>query len=109
VTAGAAAASPPPGAGPAAGWPPAGWLFLLAAARPQMYGVGYPVMYNATAGQYALWFLIVLAFAKIAACSLTIGIGGSGGVIGPQQERQTLARLRRGGAAGRRATMPAEW
>ena len=48
-----------------------------------MYGVGYPVMYKATAGQYALWFLIVLAFAKIAACSLTIGIGGSGGIFAP--------------------------
>ena len=48
-----------------------------------MYGVGYPVMYKATAGQYALWFLILLAFAKIAACSLTIGIGGSGGVFAP--------------------------
>ena len=30
-----------------------------------------------------LWFLIVLAFAKIIACSLTIGIGGSGGVFAP--------------------------
>ena len=58
-------------------------LGLLLLAIPQMYGVGYPVMYKATAGQYALWFLIVLAFAKIVACSLTIGIGGSGGVFAP--------------------------
>ena len=58
-------------------------LGLLLLAIPQMYGVGYPVMYKATAGQYALWFLVVLAFAKIAACSLTIGIGGSGGVFAP--------------------------
>ena len=58
-------------------------LGLLLLAIPQMYGVGYPVMYKATAGQYALWFLILLAFAKIAACSLTIGIGGSGGVFAP--------------------------
>jgi CIC family chloride channel protein len=58
-------------------------LGLLLLVLPQMYGVGYPVMYKATAGQYALWFLIVLAFAKIAACSLTIGIGGSGGVFAP--------------------------
>jgi Voltage gated chloride channel len=43
----------------------------------------FRVMYQATAGQYALWFLIVLAFAKITACSLTIGIGGSGGVFAP--------------------------
>jgi len=58
-------------------------LGLLLLAIPQMYGVGYPVMYKATAGQYALWFLIVLAFAKITACSLTIGIGGSGGIFAP--------------------------
>ena len=58
-------------------------LGLLLLAVPQMYGVGYPVMYKATAGQYVLWFLIVLAFAKIAACSLTIGIGGSGGIFAP--------------------------
>ena len=58
-------------------------LGLLLLAIPQMYGVGYPVMYKATAGQYVLWFLILLAFAKIAACSLTIGIGGSGGIFAP--------------------------
>jgi CIC family chloride channel protein len=58
-------------------------LGLLLLAIPQMYGVGYPVMYKATAGQYVLWFLILLAFGKIAACSLTIGIGGSGGVFAP--------------------------
>ena len=48
-----------------------------------MYGVGYPVMYKAVGGSYALWFLIVLAAGKIIACSLTIGIGGSGGVFAP--------------------------
>jgi chloride channel protein, CIC family len=58
-------------------------LGLLLLAIPQMYGVGYPVMDKATAGQYALWFLILLSFAKIAACSLTIGIGGSGGIFAP--------------------------
>jgi chloride channel protein, CIC family len=58
-------------------------LGLLLLAIPQMYGVGYPVLDKATAGQYALWFLILLSFAKIAACSLTIGIGGSGGVFAP--------------------------
>jgi CIC family chloride channel protein len=58
-------------------------LGLLLLAIPQMYGVGYPVMYKATAGQYALWFLVLLAFAKIVACSLTIGIGGSGGIFAP--------------------------
>jgi chloride channel protein, CIC family len=56
---------------------------LLLLALPQMYGVGYPVMFKATAGQYALWFLIVLAFGKILATSLTMGIGGSGGIFAP--------------------------
>jgi len=58
-------------------------LGLLLLAVPQMYGVGYPVMYKTTAGGYALWFLIVLAFGKIAATSLSIGIGGSGGIFAP--------------------------
>ena len=58
-------------------------LGLLLLAIPQMYGVGYPVMYETTAGGYALWFLIVLAFGKILATSLSIGIGGSGGVFAP--------------------------
>lgn len=58
-------------------------LGLLLLAVPQLYGVGYPVMYRAAAGDYAVWFVIVLAFGKIIAASLTIGIGGSGGVFGP--------------------------
>jgi chloride channel protein, CIC family len=56
---------------------------LLLLALPQMYGVGYPVMFKATAGSYAIWFLIVLAFGKILATSLSIGIGGSGGIFAP--------------------------
>ncbi|MEP7022503.1 MAG: chloride channel protein [Actinomycetota bacterium] len=58
-------------------------LGLLLLAIPQMYGVGYPVMYQAVGGSYALWFLIVMAAAKMIAASLTIGIGGSGGVFAP--------------------------
>ena len=58
-------------------------LGLLLLALPQMYGVGYPVMYKTAAGGYALWFLVILAFGKIAATSLSIGIGGSGGVFAP--------------------------
>ena len=58
-------------------------LGLLLLALPQMYGVGYPVMYKAVGGSYALWFLIILAAGKIIACGLTIGIGGSGGVFAP--------------------------
>ena len=58
-------------------------LGLLLLAIPQLYGVGYPVMYQAVGGRYALWFLIVLAAGKMIATSLTIGIGGSGGVFAP--------------------------
>jgi chloride channel protein, CIC family len=58
-------------------------LGLVLLALPQMYGVGYPVMYKAVAGDYALWFLLVLAAGKIIACSLTLGIGGSGGIFAP--------------------------
>ncbi|MGH3627862.1 MAG: chloride channel protein, partial [Sciscionella sp.] len=58
-------------------------LGLLLLAVPQLYGVGYPVMYRAADSDYALWFLIVLAFGKMLATSLTIGIGGSGGVFAP--------------------------
>jgi chloride channel protein, CIC family len=58
-------------------------LGLVLLALPQMYGVGYPVMYKAVAGDYVLWFLLVLAAGKIIACSLTLGIGGSGGVFAP--------------------------
>jgi CIC family chloride channel protein len=58
-------------------------LGLLLLALPQMYGVGYPVMYKAVAGHYVLWFLLVLVAGKILATSLSLGIGGSGGVFAP--------------------------
>jgi CIC family chloride channel protein len=58
-------------------------LGLLLLALPQMYGVGYPVMYKTTAGGYTLWFLIILALGKMLATSLSIGIGGSGGIFAP--------------------------
>jgi len=50
---------------------------------PEMYGVGYPVLGNGIAGKYAIGFLIVLLIGKMVATSLTIGIGGSGGVFAP--------------------------
>jgi CIC family chloride channel protein len=58
-------------------------LGLLLLALPQLYGVGYPVMYQATGNEYAIWFLALLAIGKVVATSLTIGIGGSGGVFAP--------------------------
>ncbi|MHA6759695.1 chloride channel protein [Streptacidiphilus sp. PAMC 29251] len=58
-------------------------LGLLLLVLPQMYGVGYPVLENAVGGKYVIGFLIVLLVGKIVATSLTIGIGGSGGVFAP--------------------------
>ncbi|MCF7553546.1 chloride channel protein [Pseudonocardia sp. WMMC193] len=52
-------------------------------ALPQMYGVGYPVLESAVSGSYALGLLVLLLVGKMVATSLTIGIGGSGGVFAP--------------------------
>lgn len=54
-------------------------LFVL----PEMYGVGYPVLEKATEGGYAIGFLLLLLVGKMLATSLTVGIGGSGGVFAP--------------------------
>jgi len=56
-------------------------LFLLAV--PQMYGVGYPVLEHAVAGHYVIAALVGLLAAKVLATSLTMWIGGSGGVFAP--------------------------
>ncbi|MGQ4475750.1 chloride channel protein [Streptomyces sp. SAS_276] len=58
-------------------------LGLLLLALPQMYGVGYPVLQKATEGGYAVGFLLLLLAGKMLATSLTVGIGGSGGVFAP--------------------------
>ncbi|MDN5745413.1 MAG: chloride channel protein, partial [Nocardioidaceae bacterium] len=50
---------------------------------PEMYGVGYPVLSEAVLGGYGVLFLLVLLLGKMVATSLTIGIGGSGGVFAP--------------------------
>jgi chloride channel protein, CIC family len=65
--------------------PAAGGVLLGAVllAMPQLYGVGYPVMQRAVVGGYAVWFLLALVVGKIVATSLTIGVGGSGGVFAP--------------------------
>nr|WP_308288836.1 chloride channel protein [Streptomyces humicola] len=70
----------PEWARPAVGGLLLGGLLLV---LPQMYGVGYPVLENAVAGKYVIGFLLVLLVGKIVATSLTIGIGGSGGVFAP--------------------------
>ncbi|MEU0337510.1 chloride channel protein [Streptomyces bobili] len=58
-------------------------LGLVLLALPQMYGVGYPVLQKAAEGGYAVGFLLVLLAGKMLATSVTIGIGGSGGVFAP--------------------------
>jgi CIC family chloride channel protein len=65
---------------PAVGGILLGGLLLV---LPEMYGVGYPVLGKAVAGGYGVAFLIALLVGKLLACSLTIGIGGSGGVFAP--------------------------
>src|SRR4051812_41824475 len=71
--------------GPEWARPAVGGLLLggLLLVLPQMYGVGYPVLQAGVEGRYALGFLLVLLLAKMIATSLTIGIGGSGGVFAP--------------------------
>jgi CIC family chloride channel protein len=71
--------------GPEWARPAAGGLLLgvLLLFLPQMYGVGYPVLENAVGGRYAIGFLLLLVAAKMTAASLTIGVGGSGGVFAP--------------------------
>ena len=65
--------------------PVAGGFLLgpLLLALPQMYGVGYPVVDRVFAGDYVVWFVLILLAGKILASSLTLWIGGSGGVFAP--------------------------
>jgi CIC family chloride channel protein len=58
-------------------------LGLLLLGLPEMYGVGYPVLERGIQQHYVAWFLLVLLVGKIAATSLTIAVGGSGGVFAP--------------------------
>jgi CIC family chloride channel protein len=58
-------------------------LGLLLLCVPQMYGVGYPVLQHAVGGGYLVIVLLGLLAAKILATSLTMWIGGSGGVFAP--------------------------
>ncbi|HEY2327170.1 MAG TPA: chloride channel protein [Gaiellaceae bacterium] len=58
-------------------------LGLVLLALPQLYGVGYPPLEHAIRGNYVVWLLLALLIGKIVATSLTIAIGGSGGVFAP--------------------------
>ena len=65
--------------------PAAGGLLLglLLLALPELYGVGYPPLEHAVRGQDVVWLLLALLAGKILATSLTLAIGGSGGVFAP--------------------------
>jgi CIC family chloride channel protein len=65
--------------------PAAGGVLLgtVLVGLPQMYGVGYPVLEQALGGTYGIGLLVLLVVGKILATSVTIGIGGSGGVFAP--------------------------
>jgi CIC family chloride channel protein len=58
-------------------------LGLVLLVLPQMYGVGYPVMNEVIAGHVVLGLIILFLLGKILASSLTLSIGGSGGVFAP--------------------------
>ncbi len=50
---------------------------------PQLFGVGYETISSALHEEMVLWVLLLLVFLKIAATSLTLGSGGSGGIFAP--------------------------
>ncbi len=58
-------------------------LGLVLLALPDMYGVGYPVMNKVIAGHVVLSLIVLFMLGKVVATSLTLSIGGSGGVFAP--------------------------
>ncbi len=74
-------------------------LGLVLLALPQMYGVGYPVMNNVVAGHVVLWLIVIFMLGKILAASLTLSIGGSGGVFAPSLFTGAMAGMAFGVAA----------
>ena len=48
-----------------------------------MYGVGYPVMDKVIAGHVVVGLIVLFLAGKVLATSLTLSIGGSGGVFAP--------------------------
>jgi CIC family chloride channel protein len=65
--------------------PVAGGLMigLIAVVFPQVFGVGYGAIEDTLAGRTDIALCAVLIVMKLAATSLTIGSGGSGGVFAP--------------------------
>ena len=58
-------------------------LGLVLLALPELYGVGYPPLERAIGGHYVVGLLLLLLVGKVVATSVTIAIGGSGGVFAP--------------------------
>jgi CIC family chloride channel protein len=58
-------------------------LGIMGIFYPQLFGVGYEAIDAALQEQTIIWILLVLAFMKVAATSLTLGSGGSGGIFAP--------------------------
>lgn len=50
---------------------------------PHVFGAGFPVIEDALLGKISIGLLLALIFLKIAATSLTLGSGNSGGVFAP--------------------------
>lgn len=58
-------------------------LGLLGMVFPEVLGMGYGYVQQAIDGHHGIAFLLVFAWLKMLATSLTISSGGSGGVFGP--------------------------
>ena len=87
----------PPWLRPAVGGVVLGLLLLV---LPQLYGVGYPVLEHAIGGGYTTSFLVMLLVGKLLATSLTISIGGSGGVFAPSLFMGAMLGAAYGNVAG---------
>lgn len=73
-------------------WTIPGWLKppiagvaigLMGYFLPQVFGTGFSAMDEVLRGQLGLWLVVGLIFARIAATSITLGSGFSGGVFAP--------------------------
>jgi len=58
-------------------------LGMIGIFYPQVFADGYVTIKAALYGQVAIWLLLILVFLKIAATSLTLGSGNSGGIFAP--------------------------
>jgi CIC family chloride channel protein len=56
---------------------------LIGVYEAGVLGLGYGEIQQVLTGNLALWFLVLMAVLKIAATSLTLGSGGSGGIFSP--------------------------